>query len=278
MIDEHAGELALGKRPFRQRAGHGGIDASGEAGHDLALPHLRADVAQHAFDHVLGAVIALAAADAKHEVAQNGRSLHGVAHLGVELHAVNALFRAGEGGHGAMPGAGVAGKALGHLRHAVGVVHENHGLGGDGLKKPAAANGQLGVAVLAGVGVFDRAAEDVVDQLHAVADAQHRHAEGKQLLAQARRALLIDAVGAAGEDDAAQVIACPRLHGRGVVHDLAVDAGFAHAAGDELVVLTAEIENDYLFQHVSSSARRMAAPIRPMNRGCGRLGRDLNSG
>src|SRR5699024_2115682 len=88
----------------------------------------------------------------------------------------------------------------------------------------------------------------------------------------------IDAVGAASENDAAQVIACPRLHGRGVVHDLAVDAGLAHAAGDELVVLASEIENDYLFQHISSSARRMAAPIRPMNKGCGRLGRDLNSG
>ena len=96
-----------------------------------------------------------------------------------------------------MPRAGVALEALGHLRHTVGVVHEDHCFGGDGLKKLAAADVQLRVAVLAGVGMFDRAAEYVIDQLHAVADTQHRHAEGENLPAKARRTLFINAVGTA---------------------------------------------------------------------------------
>ena len=162
------------------------------------------------FDHILGAVVALAAADVEHESCAKSVVPSTVwLHFGVELHAVDAPFRAGEGGHGAMPRAGVALKALGHLRHAVGVVHEDHGLGRYAREELAAADGQLRVAVLAGVGVLDRAAEYVVDQLHAVADTQHRHAEGEDLPAKARRALFINAVGAAGEDDAAQAFIRP---------------------------------------------------------------------
>ena len=103
------------------------------------------------------------------------------------------------------------------------------------------------MAVLAGVGMFDRAAEYVVEKLHTITDTQHRHAEGEDLLVKTRRALFINAVGAAGEDDAAQAFIRPGGHGSGVVEDLTVYTGLAHAAGDELVVLAAKVQYDDLF-------------------------------
>jgi hypothetical protein len=59
------------------------------------------------------------------------------------------------------------------------------------------------------------------------------------------RVSIVDAVGSAGEDDADGVNAFDLVQsGIGVGLDLAVDAAFADAARDELVVLAAEIQND----------------------------------
>ena len=104
------------------------------------------------------------------------------------------------------------------------------------------------MAVLAHLGRLHPSAAEIVDELHAVADAQHRNAQMQNLLLHAGRALGIDAVGAAGQDDAAQRLVPPLLNGHGVVENLAIDAGFAHAPRDELIVLAAEIEDDNLFR------------------------------
>ncbi len=101
-----------------------------------------------------------------------------------------------------------------------------------------------GVAVLALVAGRDASAERVREQLHAVADAEHRAAPRRDVRGQRGRAVLVDGGRPAGEHEALdpQVV---RVLGRRVPgHELRVDAGLADAAGDQHRELRAVVEDD----------------------------------
>ena len=68
--------------------------------------------------------------------------------------------------------------------------------------------------------------------------------DGKAISEQVKhgRARLIDGVGAASEDEADGLHSAELLQRGRVGLDLAIDAALAHPAGDELVVLAAEIQ------------------------------------
>src|SRR5262249_23261039 len=104
-------------------------------------------------------------------------------------------------------------------------------------------DGDAGATVLAVGGAGNGAAGKEVQDPHAVADAEHRHAEIDDRAIGERRALGVHARRTPGEDDAlGRELANPRQ--RKVERmDLAVDALLADAAGDELRVLAAEIED-----------------------------------
>jgi hypothetical protein len=86
-------------------------------------------------------------------------------------------------------------------------------------------------------------AELLRHRLHAVADAQHRHAELEHSHGRLRRFGVDDGLRSTRQHDAAWP---ERAHVR-VAHvprmDLAIDARLAHATRDELCVLRAEIED-----------------------------------
>ncbi len=63
---------------------------------------------------------------------------------------------------------------------------------------------QIGAAELADLSLLDAAAELVDEQLHAITDAHHRHAQLEQVALQARRAIGVDRSRAAREDDPAR--------------------------------------------------------------------------
>jgi hypothetical protein len=149
-------------------------------------------------------------------------------------------------------GAGDELEAVGHLLDAVAVAHPDVeqavALGGgvilDVAQQPrVTARTDLGVAVFVVVGVDHLAAEVLGHRLHAVADAEHRHAELEHLGWHARGLVLGDRRRAAGEDHAAR----REIAQRGEVHvvrvEFAVDASLAHAARDQLGVLRAEVED-----------------------------------
>ena len=70
--------------------------------------------------------------------------------------------------------------------------------------------------------------------------------------------LQIDGVGAAGEDDADGIHGLQLRQGCGVGLDLAVHAALTDAAGDELVVLAAKVQdNDSLVRQEDSSFGKM---------------------
>ena len=80
-------------------------------------------------------------------------------------------------------------------------------------------------------------------QLRAVADAQHGNAHLEQFLADGGGVRQINTVGPAGEDDARGLFLPHGLKGFFVGYDLGIYAAFAHAAGDQLIVLTAEVHH-----------------------------------
>ena len=98
-------------------------------------------------------------------------------------------------------------EAGGHLGHAVAVAHPAallaRQLAEQQAALPRARTGVLPNSPMPGVA--DLAAEGARHRLHAVADAEHRHAELEQLRVDVRRARLVDRGRAAGEDDPARL-------------------------------------------------------------------------
>ncbi len=130
---------------------------------------------------------------------------------------------------------------------------------GQAGEEPAGlAHGELRAPELPDLGALDRAAELRGDELHAVADAEHRDAELEQLAIQARRARRVDRRRTAGEDEPLRLAAADLLGPDVVGQQLAEDAELAHPAGDELRVLTAVVEDDDL---VDGARRRDLAHV-----------------
>ena len=168
--------------------------------------------------------------------------------LGMVLHAVEAALFIADGDIRAGVGMRDEGEALGHDLHVVAVAHPRHAFFGKALEELAARiEERLGLAVFARGGVAcgnDLAAEVVRDELAAVADAEHGHARVKERGINVRRILKVNAVRAAGEDEADGIHREKVCKRRRVGLDLAVNAAFAHAARDELVVLAAKVQYD----------------------------------
>src|SRR5262249_17464408 len=103
------------------------------------------------------------------------------------------------------------------------------------------------------VAALDRAAELARHGLFAIADAKHRQARPIEFGRRQRRVGVEDRGRAAGEDHSPWL---PR--GKGVTgllerRDLAVDPLFAHAPGDQLGDLGAEVDDQDVVVHVRGS-------------------------
>ena len=173
-------------------------------------------------------------------VSAAGRALD----LRVELERIEALFIIRHGGVGAGLRMCDGDKARGQLVYLIRVAHEAKLL----LIQPREEEGRgvhahFSLAVLAGGAGRDLAAERPRHELRAVAYAEHGDAQLKYLLVAVRRGGVIHAVGSAGEDDAdgrdgAYLL---RAYVAGA-HD-GVHRALAHAPGDQLLILPAEIQN-----------------------------------
>ena len=96
------------------------------------------------------------------------------------------------------------------------------------------------------------ASEDMHHQLRPVAQAQHRYAQFKQFLRRGGGAFPVYTVRTAGEYDALRrhVPDCLKIGPVGI--DLAVDLAFPDSSCHQLIVLTAEIDDDhFLLLHCS---------------------------
>ena len=163
----------------------------------------------------------------------------------MKLHAVEPARLVGHGGHGAVRGVRDGRKALRRTRHLIGVAHPAGAARPEPRQQPAfhPVHGHLGAAVFAPRAAFHRRAQKVGHQLHAVADAQNRHAQRKHALIHRGRALVKHAGRAAAEDDA-HGPRCPDIRQRRAAGQHAgIDPVLAHPPGDQLGILSAKIQN-----------------------------------
>ena len=246
MVHEHAGELAADG--LRQQGGaHGGVHAAAEGQQDLAVSHLLPDLGDGGVLVVFHGPVAFGAADLIQEVADHGDAIFRVVHFRMELHAVKAPLFVGNGHIGAVVGVGDERESIRHPGHVIPVAHPGDALGGQILEEfGGVVVIGLCLAVLPGgvvLGGRDLTAQRVGHELAAVADAQNGHAPGEDFRVHMGGGLQIHGVGAAGEDDADGVQGLQLGERGGIGLDLAVHAALTHPAGNELVILAAEIQN-----------------------------------
>lgn len=247
VVDVHAGQLGADGLLDEGR-GDRGVHAAGEAADGALVADLLADGRDLLLDDVAGGPAGLEAGAAVEEVLQHLLAVRGVHDLGVVLDPVQLLLVVLEGGDGDDVRRRGDAEALGGGRAGVAVGHPHRLVLGGALEEGGAGlgDGQRGAAVLARAGVVDGAAEGGRHQLEAVAHAEDGNAgpeEGVGVV-QARSALLVHGGRAAGEDDRLRVLGEHLGHGHRAGHDLAVDPSLADAAGDELGVLGAEVDDE----------------------------------
>ena len=142
----------------------------------------------------------------------------------------------------------------GDLGHVVAMAHP-----GDALCGQAAEQGRADVVIGLGLAVFPcrvclgrghPAAQMVRQQLAAIADAQHRDPQGEYCGVYLGRVGFVYAARPAGENDAdrGKLADLLRCHGVGV--DLTVHIAFPDPPGDQLVVLSAKIQDQYFFHRL----------------------------
>ena len=85
-----------------------------------------------------------------------------------------------------------------------------------------------------GFGGFDFSARLLSHRLHAVANAEHGHAELKHNLRRARRITLGHRIGSAREDDAFRAVVGYKIRRDIVGINFSENTRIAHTAGDEL--------------------------------------------
>ncbi len=146
-----------------------------------------------------------AAADIEREVAQQLLAAVGVRDFRMEQQrVVAALGRFHDGDRRVVAGGGHR-KSRRRGRDEVAVTRPHLHFVGHALqhaRRDRRVAAHQRVAELAMRGAAERAAEHVRHQLHAVADAERRHAEVEHGAVDMRRALFVDAARAAGQDDA----------------------------------------------------------------------------
>ena len=105
----------------------------------------------------------------------------------------------------------------------------------------------LRLAVLADRGSFYAAVQQIGHQLGTVTNSQNRDPQLEDFLRTSGRVLSVYAVGPSCKNDALRIhfLNLFKAHSTGV--DFAVHIAFSDSSGNQLIVLSAEVEDDYKF-------------------------------
>ncbi len=168
-----------------------------------------------------------------------------VTHFGMELHGVPLLRRVLDGSH-RIRRFGDQLEAGGELQSFIAVRHPNRYRTFQALEelRVAAQQLHLRMAVLALVGRPHFAAQLVDHELQAVTDAKHGQPQVQHLLVGGRGVGIIDGRRPPRQNDARGTIALDFFELGGAGKDDGEDVLFADAAGNELRILRAEVEDD----------------------------------
>ena len=246
VVDENAGELfadRLVNHDGRDRR----VDAAGHRAEDAPVADLLAELFDRPLDKIAHDPVAGATADVKEEGAQDLGPLLGVVDLRMKLDRVESSFLAFHRGARTTLGRRSDGKTLRELGDIIGVAHPTNTFGSDlreKLRRAVIADDRA--SVFADAGRANRAAQDLRHHLRPVADPEDRDAGFEERPLEKRRVLTVDAFGAAGQDDALVVFGKDPVEADRIRKDLGVDVLLADAPRNELIVLSAEIEDQDL--------------------------------
>ncbi len=247
VVHEDAGQ-AVADGPVDQHRGDRGVHPAGQGADDPAVAHLLADVLGGGLDEGGHGPQGIELADAEQEVAEDLLAPGRVVHFGVELHPVEPPGEVPDGPGGAVVAAADDLEPRRQALHPVAVAHPDLLLGVQAVKQVVKIGDGKGlVAVFPGPGRGHLAAQQVVEELDAVADAQDRHPEAEQLGVDGRGVPVIDAPGASRQDDGPGGKLPDAVESHDVRVDFAVDLEFPHPPGNELGVLGPEIQNEHFF-------------------------------
>jgi len=220
------------------------VDPARQGADDPAISHLIADELGRLRNEGPCGPGRRAVADAEQEVAQHLTAAGRVDDLGVELDADDSLV-VGEGRDRRVAAGREKPEAGRHLAHVVAMAHPDRQVAVQATEDAARLlDGQQCGPILAGMSGVDLASQVVGDQLHAVADAEHRDTGAERLRVELRRVRVVDAGGPAAEDQARGLAPLQLLPGRRAWNELAVDVRFADAARDQLAELRAIVEDE----------------------------------
>ncbi|CAM2159526.1 Cytosine deaminase [Paraburkholderia tropica] len=259
VIDEHAGQL-VADRTMQQRRRHRRIHAARQTENDVFLADLLADRFDGFVDVVTHFPVGLRVTDAQHEAFEHRAALHRMRDFRVPLQAVEVTRLVGHRRDRARFRRRHQLEARRHFDDLVAVAHPHleHAVAFrraevfDAVQEARViARAHFGIAEFAQVAAVDLAAELLGHRLHAVADAEHGHAQLEHGLRGTRRVGFGDRIRTARKDDA---LRCEFANERvvDVVRvDFRVDVGFAHAARDQLGDLRTEVEDQDFVMHGS---------------------------
>ncbi len=265
VIDKHAGELVV-DRLMDQHGRDGGVDAARQAADHPAGADLAADFLDRLVPERPHGPVAGAARDVAHEIAQQRGAVGRMRHFEMELGGVEFALLVRDRGDRRVGGRGDGVKALRRLGDPVAMAHPHRiflALAPHAIEQRAIL-GHLyfGAAEFAMMAALDLAAKLVRHGLLAIADAEHGQASPVKFRRRQRGVGVKDRGGTAGEDHG------PGLHRRkGFARplerrDLAIDALFAHAPGDQLRDLGTEIDDQDLVVHRGRSPKLNGAASR----------------
>ena len=177
VVDEDADQPVADGAVY-EGGGHRRVHAAAQAAQHPGVAHLPANLLHRGGGEMLHVPIGGAPADAEQEILQHGPAVLGVDHLGMKLEAVETPSAVGKGGDGGVAGMRDHRPVLGQRRHPVAVAHP-HALAGArveaGEEIRGVVDGEVGETVLALRGFGHAAPHGLVDDAHAVADAQKGH-------------------------------------------------------------------------------------------------------
>ena len=256
VVDEDAGEL-VADGLVQQRCRHAGIHAAAQAEDDLFAADLPPDFGDGLLDVIAHRPAFAAAADLVDEIGQDFLAARRVDDFGMELQAEQFLRAVLDGGERRVLGDGDRLEAARQFRELVAVRIPDLELRRQSAEERARRilDLQHALAVFAFLAFLDLAAEELREQLHAEANAEHRHAEAENGLVRQRRVLGINRRRPAGKNDAAGLERGDFGGGRVVAQDGGIDVALADAARDDLGVLRPKIQNDDLFVHEIKTER-----------------------
>ncbi len=261
VIDEHAGELAA-DRLMDQHGGNRRVHAAGEAANHPALADLAADLVDRFLAEGAHGPVAGEARDLAHEIPDQLGAVGGVHDFGMEHQPVIFAFLVLDHGERRIGGNARDHEAGRHPGDAVAMAHPDRMALADCPRVLEQAARPLhldvGAAELAMVPALDLAAELGRHGHLAVADAEHGNTGVEDQLRGARGAFLVHRFRPAGEDHRFRLHLLERGFRLLERHDLAIDALLAHAAGNQLRHLAAEIDNQNLVMGRGHRGRRLA--------------------